>query len=1342
MNSDLGSLSTGGAVLRQVLDQSVAGVVLLDATGRLVYANPAFFAATGYATDECRGWLIDHLVLPGERADLRLGFAAIRDGEATSYCADHGCVRKDGSTMHTMLDLSALEDGDGSSPYRYFCQIVNTGIQKQVDAALQEAEWRWNQALRGSRQVVWDFHVPTGLVWVSPGWKELLDLAEEERVHRIEDWLDKMHPDDRERVAEATAQVSVSGATDFDSVYRLRHQTSGRWVWVLSRGKVVEFAQDGSIVRMIGTIVDITLEKGMEERLAAVTERLEIALAVGGIGIFDLDLTSDVLTWDERTYALHGTTPQAFDHTSEGFFRLLHAGDADRIRRVRAEAYHQGVDYQAEYRVPDPISGAARYVRMSVRLIRGSTGEVTNSIGVCWDITEDVERARKLNETLALLEAVLVSTPDLVFAKDTDGRYLLVNPAVERVMGRPAEQIVGQRDIDIFPSEIAARLIENDRRALDDQLPYTVEEHATVGGIDRAYSSTKAPLRDGSGDVIGLIGISRDVTDIQAAESALRHSELRWQFALDGSGDGIWDWDIGRNRVFYSRQWKSMLGYADSEIGDTVAEWSARVHPDDLARCLEIINTHFQNDTPDFTLEHRMRAKDGSWRWIYDRGKVIERGPDGHPQRVIGTHTDITARKENESAILALNQRLQLAIEAAGAGIFEVDLIVQRYSWDERMHQLYGLSDQEYDGTLEGWLGFIHPGDVSRVMEGYEAAIEETSVFSMDFRICRYGSAGVRHIRSLARIIRDGKGRPERAVGMNWDITDHKELAETLFEEKERLRITLHSIGDAVLSTDAHERVTFMNPIAEQLTEWSAADAVGHPLAEIFPLVDESGMTLPDPIATCLEQSLPFHLDSNVVMISREGQRRHVRSLAAPVRTSTGEVIGAVLVFQDVTKARTLQQALEHSANHDNLTGLPNRAAFERRLRAEMDHSAEDHFEHTLCFIDLDRFKLVNDSAGHAAGDALLREIAAILRRNSRHLDIAARLGGDEFALLLVDCPLLEGEKIARRFQGDVAQLRFSWEGVPYYVGASIGLTAVTGNSRRADTLLNQADIACYTSKTSGRNQVSIYDDGASASASYRREAEAVAGIRNAIEQGRFRLYAQDTKSLRYDGGAGYVEILLRMLDDEGLTVEPGLFIPAAESYDLMGNVDRWVIRTVLQEYGGRLRAARDTVFAINLSGNSLNDPFLWPYVQEQLSASGLPANALCFEITETAAVNNVSAARQFVSLARAAGCLVYLDDFGKGYSSFSYLRHFPVDGIKIDGDFVRNMVTSPVDYAIVESINTIAHRLGVPTIAEHIEDVATLELARSMGIDRAQGFAIAGLRPLGDALGRAPHSE
>lgn len=1319
-----GASARAGGLLLEIIDRAGVAMALIDRNDCLSFVNAAFVRLFGC---DLSGRGFAAIVHPEDHGGLP------SDGAGEDR-VERRYLRSDGAVFYGLTTVSPLEAGPDGRPFRAVLQIVDIDERKAAETRLAQSEWRWNHALLGARQGIWDADLSADRIWVSPQIQAMLGLAERQCEVSEAEWAERIHPDDRPAVLAMAGEAITGRIAGMDSTYRVRH-ADGRWIWILSRGKAVTDPQSGKPRRLVGTVTNVTDEREMEERLAAVSERLDVALEASGIGLFAIDFAADRLHWDRRTHELHDVAPETFGGSLDEFRKILHPEDAERLARLREDAaLGRQSRERIDYRIADRDGTVVRHIRTSFRLSRTEDGRLLRALGACWDITEDVERDRHSRDTLALLEAVMNGTPDLIYVKDLAGRYLIVNRSVEKVMGRP--RVVGLDDGQIFAPDTAAAIQANDRDVLASGRPLTMVETAVVDGELRQYSSTKAPRRGRGGEITGLIGISRDITEMKAAEAALRHSELRWQFALDGSGDGIWDWNTVTGEVFYSRRWKAMLGYDEHEVGSALTEWSERVHPDDLPQCWEAIQGHFSGATPDFSAEYRMRAKGGAWRWIHDRGRIIERAPDGTPTRLIGTHTDITSRKESESALLALNQRLQLALGAAGAGIFEFDFAARRCRWDERMHELHGIPPGSYDGRRSTWLSFTHPDDLARVHQVYDAAFKEGDLFSMDVRIRLPRSGELRHIRSLARIMRDEKGEPLRAVGINWDITDHQELAEALFEEKERLRITLHSIGDSVISTDADTRITFMNPVAEAMTGWPAMEAVGKPLSEVFRIVDEkSGEPIADPVETCLRQLRPFYLNDGAVLLARDGERRSIRDSAAPVRTATGEVIGAVLVFQDVTKARSMQQALEHSANHDSLTGLPNRAAFERALR-EAGDAARRGVEHVLCFIDLDRFKIVNDSAGHAAGDALLREVANLLRRLCRAEDLPARLGGDEFALLLRERSLAEGEAIGQRFIDSVAGLRFTWDDRSYQIGASMGLTRVGPGATRPDELMTEADIACYTAKSSGRNRLAVYGGVGSAAGRNHREMQVAAGIRNAIETHRFRLFGQEVRSFdTARAPARHFEILLRMVDASGHIAEPAAFIPASERYDLMGNIDRWVIRSVFQNYGARLRAAEGTTVAINLSANSLNDPFLWPFLQEQFASSGVPPGLIDFEITETAVINNLSAAKQFLSKARAAGCGVILDDFGTGLSSFTYLRQFPVSGLKIDGGFIRQMHDSEIDRAIVESINAIGHRLGAVTVAEQVEDVVTLDMVRAMGIDRAQGFVIGHPRPLDSLL-------
>lgn len=426
-----------------------------------------------------------------------------------------------------------------------------------------------------------------------------------------------------------------------------------------------------------------------------------------------------------------------------------------------------------------------------------------------------------------------------------------------------------------------------------------------------------------------------------------------------------------------------------------------------------------------------------------------------------------------------------------------------------------------------------------------------------------------------------------------------------------------------------------------------------------------------------------------------------------------------------------LQRQLEYMAAHDALTGLPNRVSFEQRLQEAHKQTLQQR-EHALCFMDLDRFKIVNDSAGHAAGDAFLRLVGDLLQATCKDRHFTARLGGDEFALLLYDCSLAKAEHMARELIDAIRSIRLSWDRKIYDIGASIGVTAITARSPKPIDLMSQADVACYAAKSAGRNQVVVYGARNGAAERHHQEILVASGIRQAVETNRFQLFAQEIRTLNPTGLENRnVELLLRMIDTTGRVLRPGTFIPAAERYDLMGSLDRWVIENALVERGAALAQIGDLAISINLSANSLNDPLFWPFLKTTLAASHLPPSQVNFEITETALINNIDTARSFMNTVRTAGHALILDDFGTGLSSFNYLKQFPIDGLKIDGSFIRQIKDNIVDRAIVESINEIAHKLDIKTVAEFVEDAETLEIVREIGIDQAQGYVVGRPVPL-----------
>lgn len=427
---------------------------------------------------------------------------------------------------------------------------------------------------------------------------------------------------------------------------------------------------------------------------------------------------------------------------------------------------------------------------------------------------------------------------------------------------------------------------------------------------------------------------------------------------------------------------------------------------------------------------------------------------------------------------------------------------------------------------------------------------------------------------------------------------------------------------------------------------------------------------------------------------------------------------------------RDAEATIRHMAFHDHLTGLANRSHFERRLNEALESARRWQSHHALLYLDLDQFKVVNDTCGHLAGDQMLKHLSLLLREHVRESDTLARLGGDEFGILLEGCSIERAQQIAQQCLRVLNDSRFSWAGRSFAIGGSIGVVAITAESPSVQDLMRNADMACYAAKDMGRNRIQIYSDEDHELRRRRDEMQWVARINWALEHERFTLFRQRIDALQQAGGESCCEILIRLRDENGGLVAPGAFLPAAERYNLAPAIDRWVVRNLLHllKIGG-VPLAR--VFFVNISGATLSDESFFAFLRRELRDAGLPPATLCLEITETAAIANLSRAVEFIEGIRAEGCHFALDDFGAGLSSFSYLKSIPVDYLKIDGAFVRDILDDPMDYAIVESINRIGHVVGIKTIAEFVETEAIRSELTALGLDYGQGFGIHRPEPL-----------
>jgi len=626
-------------------------------------------------------------------------------------------------------------------------------------------------------------------------------------------------------------------------------------------------------------------------------------------------------------------------------------------------------------------------------------------------------------------------------------------------------------------------------------------------------------------------------------------------------------------------------------------------------------------------------------------------------------------------------ERNELVSLTANDGIWDFDGESKRLNLSPRWKVMLGYDDDMADVALD-WYRLVHPDDMASVQVKMREHLAGGSEFFESVHRMKHQNGEWRWMTSRAKARQDDRGRLLRLLGVEVDITERKVYEEALFREKESAQITLRSIGDGVVTSDSECNVEYINPVAEELTGWKVDNASGRPIDEIFRgFHEETCEPLENPLAIAMRRNRSIKSVRPTLLIRRDGNELYIESTASPIRDGNGDVTGGVLVFHDVSESRELNRRLSYHASHDILTGLVNRREFESRLERALKSAKARETSYALCYLDLDQFKIVNDSCGHSAGDALLGQLGALLKSKIRWRDTLARLGGDEFGVLLESCSLEEAMKTAEVLRVAIGDFKFMWDDRSFRLGVSIGVVPITAENEDVAALLSAADSACAAAKEAGRNRIHSFLENDIDLMRRRREMQWAARINNALEEDRFELFRQTIQPLQEEVEGTHYEILLRMRDESGNIIAPGLFIEAAERYSITPRIDRWVIknafRWLVSEADERERLE---LCSINLSGQSFSDEKFLPFVIEQFQMSGLDATKICFEITETAAIASYSQANRFINALKELGCKFALDDFGTGLSSFGYLKHFPVDYLKIDGSFVKEILHDPTN--------------------------------------------------------------
>lgn len=978
-----------------------------------------------------------------------------------------------------------------------------------------------------------------------------------------------------------------------------------------------------------------------------------------------------------------------------------------------AVAGHPGVEHLLVSYVPDI----------------GADGEVAGFHSMTLDITGRKKAELLLSRSELRLKAITDSVPAMIAVVDRTQRYRFANARFQSSMGIEPDALIGLSMCEFLGSVAYAELlpeIEGALRGERRQFERTGWKH----NAEMHFFVEYVPEVATDGELAGFVVMVLDITERKRMELALAQSEQRVRTIADNLPAMISHFDRDLRYTFANATVGRMFDCASASlIGRTlrdvrgeagfavVAPWVSRAL---AGETVSFETTYLRSDA---LLQH------------FEANYIPEVDAAG---QVVGLYVltfEVTERKQKEAQLRASQQLLDRTGAIAGIGGWSLDIASGTVSWTSETRRIHEVDDG-FEPTLDSGRDFYADDALLAIEQAVRNGLASGTPWDLvlPLRTARGRSIWAR---TTGEVEFDADGKAQRLFGALQDVSQRVEHEHELREQAELLQVTLQSIGDGVITADERGCVRWMNPAAERMTGWTSEAASGRPTAEVFRIVHaETRMPAPDPATACLTTLDRTGLAARTVLLSTSGQEFAIEDCASPIHDVKGGLRGAVLVFHDVSEQRRMTDQMTYRATHDALTGLLNRAEFEARLTRVLAKACDEKIDCAMMFIDLDQFKLVNDACGHAMGDKLLCQVSELLRMSVRNRDTLGRLGGDEFGVILEHCTVQQAERVAQSICDRMDEFRFVHDDRRFRIGASIGLVPVDG--RWSDTVAAQraADTACYAAKEAGRNRVHVWFDSDAAMRGQSGETQWASRLEEALDDDDFVLYAQKIQPMQSRVTGLHCEILIRLREADGTIVAPGRFLPAAERFHMASRIDRWMVRRVFEWLAEENGSPADIeTVSVNLSGQSLGDRAFHRYVVQLLQEIAVDPTKLCFEVTETAAITNLADASAFIREMRALGMRVALDDFGAGASSFGYLKNLPVDYLKIDGQFIRDIETDPLDMAAVRCFHEVARAIGVQTIAEFVETESIRQVLCAIGIDYAQGYLIHRPEPLEDLL-------
>ena len=953
------------------------------------------------------------------------------------------------------------------------------------------------------------------------------------------------------------------------------------------------------------------------------------------------------------------------------------------------------------------------------------------------------------HETAELYRLMVVGIKEVaVFLMDTRGLITVWNKAAETMKGYGADDVIGQHIEMLYTDEdrAAGRAQQNLEVAAD--TGFFSEEQwrkRKDGSLFWAHVALTA-LRDEGDMLLGFSKVTMDLTHHKLLEQCTKEKQ-EIDLILRAAESGTWKWNVERDEVVISPNLMQLLGHTDVASTLTLDGWLGHVHQQEraaLRQSLEAVRSSAKASP--FETELRLCGKNGAHQWFFMRASW--RQADAAKPSIIGVCVNIDnlkrAEQDRERLFTELAQersRFANILEQLPSGVILAEKESGKLTYQNQASAaMLGRGLEHIDSWKDyasyrvtdanGKLIPVEDLPLARTVrnhEALEAAITEDLLYER--------ADGARlHFSVTSAAITDSDGVARIAVAVLHDVSGLKQAERTAETERERALVTLAAITDGVITADCTGRISSINPAAERMLG-VAADEVRNFTFHDALQFDESGGTtaIVEAVARCLKERRVVAKLPHLTLLRRDGHHFSIESAVAPVILHNGELIGAVLIFHDVTESKQVMRRLGFDASHDPLTGLVNRREFELRLKRALERARHPGgATAALLYMDLDQFKIVNDTCGHSAGDELLKLLANTYVSQVRERDTLARIGGDEFALIVEHCDVEEALAVAQKILEATRNFRYACKDRLFQLGVSIGLTPIDASTASGEEAMRRADHACYIAKERGRNRVYVHYHGDLDFAQRRGDMHWVTRLTHAFQNEQMQLYYQPIVSLDPSNTMMHYEVLLRLRNGRSGPVLPSTFMPAAERYNVILKIDRWVLRRTL-EWLAQHKQHTDKLdmCSINLSGRSLADQTFHTYAAELMDASGVPANKLCFEISEHGAIADMQKTTAFIEALSRRGCRFSLDDFGTGMTSFSYLKQLQVDFIKIDGSFIQMMSSSKIDDEMVRFTNDISHMMGRKTIAEYVSDTSILASLRDIGVDFAQGFCMGKPRPL-----------